>query len=486
MVCTLVNVFYLDESPLFWKYLVMCLETPRPSGHLDKIRARLLGVAKDLGLESEVDKIGNVMIRKPAGAGFEDKPSVCVQCHIDMVASANIDFDFENSPIDAYVDGEWLKARDTTLGADDGAGIAGCLALLEESSPLPALECLFTVEEETDMSGAEFIAGPPFVQSEYLINVDSEEMHAICVGCAGGFEKSLHLPITREVIPPSHTLVHVHVTDGVGGHSGVDIHKEHANAIKVLMRVLDHAHTAELDMRLVKLDAGQAVNSIPRSGGAVVAVKDMGSLEKAVNTVFADIQHEYKTSDGAIRVSVTKDEGSYRDACAAACTRKVIDFSQTLPHGVQRMSTAVTGDVDTSVAFTIARLEETGFYAKLFCRSSSETHMANERRIYESLARLAGATCSEDECPFPGWEPDMASLPLQKLRESHKRLFGTDARVYSIHAGLECGAFKIAYPKLDCASIGPLIEGAHSPDERLHIPSAGPFYTWLLDTLKSF
>eukprot|EP01134_Creolimax_fragrantissima_P007128 CFRG7128T1 len=474
----------VKEFPLFWKYFVMCLETPRPSGHLDKIRARLLTIANELGLEYDTDKIGNVIIRKPAGKGFETSPSVCVQCHLDMVASANVPFDFKNSTIDAYVDGEWLKAKETTLGGDDGAGIAACLALLEEASPLPALECLFTVEEETDMSGAEFIGSAPFIQSDMLINVDSEEMNAICVGCAGGFEKSLNLPIVRETLPSGHILVNLRVADCVGGHTGVDINKERANAIKVLTRILDHCYTP--DMRLVHIDAGTAPNSIPRNGEVVVAVPDMKEFEQAVKSVFTDVKNEYKIQDCNISIAVTIDEGLYKEGCDDISTRKVIDFCLTLPHGVQRMSTAVAGNVDTSVAFSIAKLNANDFYAKIFCRSSSETHMTSEKRRYESIARLAGAKCSVDEYPFPGWEPDLESIPLMKLTASHKKLFGFEARVYSIHAGLECGLFKIAYPKLDCASIGPLIEGAHSPDEKMHIPSTGPFYEWLLDTLKSF
>eukprot|EP00123_Amoebidium_parasiticum_P016817 comp23595_c0_seq2/m.40057 comp23595_c0_seq2/g.40057 ORF comp23595_c0_seq2/g.40057 comp23595_c0_seq2/m.40057 type:complete len:384 (-) comp23595_c0_seq2:593-1744(-) len=379
---------------------------------------------------------------------------------------------------------DWLKARRTTLGADDGIGVAACLALLEETDPLPPLELLFTVEEETDMCGALQLAGPPFLQARLLFNVDNEDAHTICVGCAGGFERRVELDVEWEEAGEGQMALAVHVAGLVGGHSGGDIHRCHGNAIKWLAGMLAAARPCS--PRLAALKAGTAVNAIPRECTAtlVVAAGQAGELEGVLRREMGRLQtdHRHSDTDTTLTVAPTALPGRVLTQHSSS---QVFDLLHVIPHGPIRMSQAVPGLTETSVAFTLAALQPDHFYGHVFGRSSVDSQMRAYGRELESLARLAGARISPDLNAFPGWNPNMESRTLAVCKAAHIKLFGREPTVMGVHAGLECGIIQERYPDMDCVSFGPDVQGAHSPDERLLVASVEPFYVWLVECLRS-
>jgi dipeptidase D len=471
----------VSKPAAVWKYFMLCLQTPRPSGSLDAIRGALLDIAKKLELESDTDAIGNVVIRRPPSAGYESSPIVCIQAHIDMVASKNdnVAHDFKTDPIDAYIDGEWLKARDTTLGADDGIGVAACLALLEDTRDLPGMEMLFTVEEESDMSGGLNLAPAPFLKASRLINVDSEEEHSICIGCAGGFEKKITLPIAREDLKDRVGLK-VKVFGLQGGHTGVDIHQGKINAIKHMGAMLNHV---KIPFAIASFEAGTAKNAIPRECTAVICIKP---AEVEAFTAELKAANDHFAADH-VRVEPCCNLDVQTADCANPVTlvdsRKIVDLLCSLPDGVIKMSQAVEGLVEASVCQSLAGLQVSSFFTYCLFRSSAEAQMTRGSQALNSLARLCGAQASDDIAPYPGWNPEPESHALSVVKAAHEELFESAPHVYAVHAGLECGLVRQKYPDMDCVSIGPEIRGAHSPQERLLIPSVDRFYNLLTTSL---
>eukprot|EP01126_Amoeba_proteus_P057230 TRINITY_DN7272_c0_g1_i3.p1 TRINITY_DN7272_c0_g1~~TRINITY_DN7272_c0_g1_i3.p1 ORF type:complete len:416 (+),score=68.73 TRINITY_DN7272_c0_g1_i3:691-1938(+) len=403
---------------------------------------------------------------------------------MDMVCSANegTTHDFHTDPLKLYQDDGWLKAKGTTLGADDGIGVAVCLALL--SDPLSQhgpLEVLLTVDEESTMSGAEFL-DDKILDSMYLINLDSEAGNAICIGCAGGFEVDIDLPVQREAPKPEDNFVEIFLHGMVGGHSGVDIHKGRGNALVSGARIVDIARETISSVRLCTLSSGTAVNSIPRESKFVVAVssQDVDGLLASVAQSVEILKQEYSPVESAIGVKTTIVE----QGCApttvlsSSSTEKVLDLILTLPNGMIRMVPHNFNDVETSINLGIASLGIDGFNIHPFARSSSVTQMKCVQKQLESHARLAGATISGPINSFPGWDPakQVNGKLLEPTRAVLQRVYGEPPKVYSIHAGLECGLFMKAYPSLECISIGPIIEDAHTPDERCHIQSVGHIF----------
>eukprot|EP00124_Ichthyophonus_hoferi_P000197 Ihof_evm4s7 gene=Ihof_evmTU4s7 len=450
-----------------WKYFAFCLQTPRPSGHLDLIKGKLTEVAAKLGFESEQDATGNIVIRKPAGPGYEKAPTICLQCHMDMVASKNegVAHEFTTDPIQAHVDGEWLKADNTTLGADDGIGMATCLSLLEETKPLPPLELLFTVEEETDMSGAMGLAPYPFLKANTMFNVDNEDEHVVCIGCAGGFEREVRLTIEREPLASSMELLELRIVGLKGGHSGADIHRGHGNPIQWMTRILHAAQS--LGPRLVALKAGMGINAIPRECSATVAVESQqaNTLRELLQKEMSILQKEYHAVETNAVLTINGTNTATSQPLTLTSMQKVLDLLANLPHGVLRMSLAVPGLVESSIAFTLASLTETYLTGYLFFRSSSASHMKAYSHTLDGLARMAGATTTPDTNTFPGWNPDTSSAALKALIDTHQKMFQNPPKVEGVHAGLECGIIQERYPNMDCVSLGPQILGAHSPDE---------------------
>ncbi|KJE88369.1 aminoacyl-histidine dipeptidase [Capsaspora owczarzaki ATCC 30864] len=555
-----------------WKYFAMCLETPRPSSKLDQIRAKVTGVADRLGLVHKTDRAGNVLICKPATPGYEHVAAVALQCHLDMVTSKNegVEHDFDVDPIRVRIDGDWLKAESTTLGADDGIGVAACLALLEDIAPErmelegrshkdkrefvhPALELLFTADEETTMSGAMDI-DPELLKARLMINVDSEEQNSICIGCAGGFEKILLLPVewaengddaAALSTPGTFTLLSVHLKGLLGGHSGAQIHEPLGNGIQLLARILSNtidAAPAGADVRLAAYKGGTAINAIPREARAVVAVRTahVAEVVTLLDTAFASVVRGRYTleqepnavlavatmsgSDDWHRtvptpLKVVEDELGESPAFAAGATnarlcaltptstRASLDYITSLHHGVIYKSREVEGLVETSIAFTVAQLTDSGLYCHLFARSSNDAHMVEvSQRLDEShgaswweahgltqlaetaASRINGKTLQKfGPTPalngFPGWMPNPHTDLLKSTRSAYESEYGVQPRVYAVHAGLECGFWQRTFAGMECVSVGPEVAAAHSPDERLEISTVRPFMRVLRATL---
>jgi len=491
----------LQDPTHVWKYFLMLTETPRPSGKLDGLRSKLLGLAGDLGCEAEVDQTGNVRFRMPASAGCEQAQRICIQAHLDMVTSANSDvsINFDTDPINVYLTeregDQWMLAKGTTLGADNGLGVASALALFEDAKagklPHGQLEALFTVDEETTMIGAMDLAPEPFLQSDILLNVDSEEEYAICIGCAGGAENSYSFPITRSAVE-NHKQIAFHIKGLLGGHSGVDVHQGRANAIQVLNRMIRSASNATSNTaRYVDFSATGAPNVIPREAKALVSVPSdkVESFLEAFNASLEKTRSmylpaEHREEDGkrktTIQVDINQLESQSLVPLSETSSNKVTDFIDTMPNGVIRMNYDIPGMVETSTNFANLTIADTTADAYTFSRSSSSIEQDLAQESFESFARLSNATVSAPLNPFPGWQPDISCSAVVEMQEAHKIVMKQDAKVYSIHAGLECGLLQAVYPKMKCVSVGPEIRGAHSPDERLLVPSVKRFYDLVL------
>eukprot|EP01104_Vermistella_antarctica_P004169 TRINITY_DN14680_c0_g1_i1.p1 TRINITY_DN14680_c0_g1~~TRINITY_DN14680_c0_g1_i1.p1 ORF type:complete len:526 (+),score=130.16 TRINITY_DN14680_c0_g1_i1:23-1579(+) len=489
------------EDEDIWKYFMLVLETPRPSHKEEKIRNVLRACAEAWGLSHRTDSAGNLVIAKPGTLGKESVPSVAIQCHMDMVCSKNdnIKHNWDEDAVNAYIDGDYLKAKGTTLGADDGIGIAACLAILSNNQLSHGpIECLFTADEEDEMSGAENIDGAPFLESKFMINVDSEEEYSICVGCAGGFEREIRFDIERESsLADDDVVLDVSLRGMLGGHTGIDADKGRGHGILLIVRVLRSA-LASVPFKLVALKGGTASNAIPREATATVSIprESVATFRQYATAAVDTIKEEYQLVERRriddkwvqlIQFTAVEAANPLGDApCTAESTKKVLDFASVLPNGVLRMSAEVEGLVETSISFSIAELKADHLFTYFFARSSSETQMDFVKDQLQSLCNITGATTVRTLAEFPGWQPQVeGNRMLDLVKTVHKEVMGKDGRVYAVHAGLECGFFQKAYPSLICVSIGPEILGAHSPDERILIPSVGRFFRLLVKTLES-
>ena len=435
------------KPALVWKHFAAMTQIPRPSFHEEKIRRYVLDVARSLGLECREDAAHNVYVRKPASKGMENRAGVILQAHLDMVPQKNNDkkFDFLKDPIRAYVDGDWVTADGTTLGADNGIGAAAILAVLEDDTlEHGPLEALFTATEETGMAGA-FGLKKGLLKGDILLNLDSETEGELYVGCAGGLDANIRFRSVPEPTPArNYTAATVAVKGLKGGHSGIQIVCQRANANKLLFRLL-RRWTAAHDLLLCSVDGGGLRNAIPREAFAVFGVP--------AEMISREVQ------DKLIRA-------------VAAC-----------PDGLQRMSPAMPGLVQTST--NLARVVSDGRSVQLQCllRSSVNSEKEALGDAIAAVFELAGAKV-ELTGSYDGWNPDMDSPILKAMTASYEALYGSRPAVMAIHAGLECGVIGGTYPKLDMISFGPMICYPHSPDERVEIASVGKFYEFLLHTLK--
>eukprot|EP00824_Muranothrix_gubernata_P007287 TRINITY_DN19341_c0_g3_i1.p1 TRINITY_DN19341_c0_g3~~TRINITY_DN19341_c0_g3_i1.p1 ORF type:complete len:518 (+),score=103.87 TRINITY_DN19341_c0_g3_i1:103-1554(+) len=468
------------------------METPRESHNLTQMRKMIRAVGEHFGCPVDEDTIGNLVIHKPASPSCPDAPTIVVQCHMDMVCTANTDVshNFATDPISGRIVGDWLMAEGTSLGADDGVGVAACLALLEDSTCRHGpLELLFTVDEETTMGGAANIDGPPFLTGKHMVNVDSEEEYSICIGCAGGGESHMTLPVVREALRDPHVFYRVGISGLLGGHSGCDIHLSRANAIQLVTRLL--RATRHTEFFLVNLQGGSGPSALPREAMAEVAIlpSNVACFLEEVNTTFKRIQREYaaveqREGESVLQLSVVQvDDGKVQQPCDRASTEKVIDVLSIIPHGVLRMSPDVEGLVETSISLGIATLSDDKLFLHQFFRSSDDHHTQLTFEMLQSLGRLTGAKIEGPFNSFPGWQPNPHSSVLSIVKEAHKEVMGKEARIYAIHAGLECGFFQQKYPLMECASIGPEVQNPHSPDERVLIASVSRFYALLTRAL---
>ena len=474
----------LQPKAVFDCFSAIC-QVPHPSKREEKMIAFLQDFGKNLGLETLVDKTGNVLIKKPASAGMEDRKTIVLQSHFDMVCEKNNDtvFDFDNDAIQTYIDGEWLKAKGTTLGADDGIGVAMQMAILQASDIAHGpLECLFTRDEETGLTGAMGLE-PGFVTGDYLINLDSEDEGQIFVSCAGGARTNAEFAFTEEALPAGYFCFKVGVKNLTGGHSGDDINKDRANANKLLVRFLCN-EMEKMDLRLIDIQSGGLHNAIPREGWALCAVpmKMKEQVRIDLNVYSAALEEEYPQTEPAMLWELSSEPAS--ETCISpAVVRPMLLSLHALHNGVFAMSQDMEGLVETSTNLASIRKQEGKIVVTTSQRSSVASGRENMSSVVRACLELGGATCDTGE-GYPGWKMNPKSEILRIATESYRSLYNKDPKILAIHAGLECGLFSEKYPQLDMISVGPTLRGVHSPEERLHIPSVKIVWDHLLDILK--
>ena len=473
------------EPKAVWKHFYELTQIPRPSKKEEKVIEFMKNFGEGLGLETVVDEVGNVIIRKPATPGMENRKGVILQGHLDMVPQKNsdVEHDFEKDPIDAYVDGEWVTARGTTLGADNGIGVAAAMAVLESKDLQHGpIEALFTIDEETGMTGA-FGLKPGILKGEILINMDSEDEGELYVGCAGGTNANLSYSYKEEQVPAGHVAYRISVSGLKGGHSGVDIALERGNANKLLNRVLWMA-TEAYDIRLADMQGGDLRNAIPREADAVVTVAE--EKEEDLVKFVADMEGVYKdelnSADPGVTLTAERTE-TPSAVMDETPQEKILNALYASPHGVIRMSTDMEGLVETSNNVAVVRMGNGTFEELCLIRSSVDTAREDLKNVFSSIAALAGGSVTFDG-EYPGWKPNMQSPILKEMREIYNNRFGNIPEIKAIHAGLECGLLGGVYPGLDMISFGPTIRYPHSPDEKVHIGSVQKFWDFLVETLK--
>lgn len=476
----------LSPQPL-WDYFEDICQVPRPSKKEEKIIRFLLDFAQKNGLEAQKDEIGNILIRKPASPGREKDPTVILQSHVDMVCEKNSEtiHNFETDAIKPFIDDGWVKAEGTTLGSDDGIGVAAQMAILTATDLSHGpIECLFTVDEETGLSGA-FALQSGFLSGSTLLNLDSEDEGELFIGCAGGIDTVGTLSYTPESVPAASFAVKLEVKGLLGGHSGDDINKNRGNANKILNRFLMDADKA-FDMRLAEFNGGNLRNAIAREAYAVVVVPHSQKEDLIIewNVFSSEMEFEYERSEPKLRLQhqsvnlpsfvIDGDTKSRLLKLIAAC-----------PHGVLEMSTRMPGMVETSTNLASVKFtDDNKITLTTSQRSEIEGRKYMAAGMVEAVMKLAGADVVHSD-GYPGWTPNPDSAVAQVAVESYKRLFGSAPAVKSIHAGLECGLFLEKYPQLDMVSFGPTIRGAHSPDERISIETVDKFWKLLIDILEN-
>ena len=475
----------LKPAGVFGYFEEIC-QVPRPSKKEEKIIAYLQDFGKKHGLETRTDKAGNVLIRKPATPGMEPCKTVALQAHMDMVCEKNNDVlhDFLTDPIETVIEGEWMKAKGTTLGADNGIGMATSLAILaDDSIEHGPLECLFTVDEETGLTGA-FALEDGFINADILLNLDSEDEGELFIGCAGGVDSVGEFAYREVEVPQGYFFVRIQVKGLKGGHSGGDIHLGRACANKLLARFLNQA-LKKHDMYLCEIDGGNLRNAIAREAHAVIAIPeaDKHAIRTELNIFAAEAEAEYAVTDPDMQL-VLESETATPKAIDPDTAKRLIQALLVMPHGVQAMSQDIDGLVETSTNLASVKMKP-GHIIRVETsqRSSIESAKQNIADTVRTVFDMAGAAVSHSD-GYPGWKPNTHSEILEVATESYRRLFDTEAKVKAIHAGLECGLFLSKYPSLDMISFGPTLQGVHSPDERMHIPSVERFWKHLLDILK--
>lgn len=462
-------------------------EIPRPSKREEKIIEYLKKFGEERGLETVVDETGNVIIRKGATPGYEKKKTVILQSHMDMVCEklVDIEFDFDNDPIQTYVDGEWLAAKGTTLGADDGIGCAIEMAILDsndiEHGPL---ECVFTRDEETGLTGAEGMK-PGFMTGDMLINLDSEDEGQIFVSCAGGRSTTAKFRYEKENAPEGLFFMKASLKGLVGGHSGDDINKKRGNALKIIARFL-YLVQEKYGLRLASFNAGKLHNAIPRDGMAIFGVPaDKKENVKADWNVFAaEVADEYHVTEKSMQFSMESTDSE--KVLPLETSTKLICALQAVDNGVFAMcqDEALAWMVETSNNVASVETTDTEVTIVSSQRSNVMSALDNQAATIKALFQLAGAEVVQGD-GYPAWKMNPDSKLTAIAVEKYKKLFGKEPKVLGIHAGLECGLFSEKYPNLDMVSFGPTLRGVHSPDERLHIPTVQMVWDHLLEILKS-
>jgi dipeptidase D len=469
-----------------WEFFDDICQIPRPSKKEEKIKAYLFEFGTKYQLETLEDEIGNILIRKPATKGYEDFPWVVLQSHIDMVCEKNsdVEHDFDTDPIRTKIDGEWVKAIGTTLGADDGIGVAAQLAILVaddiEHGPI---ECLFTVDEETGLTGA-FGLKPDFLKSEILLNLDSEDEGELFIGCAGGMDTVVTFDLELEDAPTDHKWYRIDINGLRGGHSGDDIQKGYGNANKIINRIL-HKAAADYGLRLAKFDGGNLRNAIAREAFAELCMPEstVRDFEMMVAQMTDVVKTELHVTEPKLNIALS-EISKLGKVFSLNLQSRLINSLYACPHGVIAWSQDIPNFVETSTNLAAVKTLDDNILITTSQRSSSETEKHDVVNMVASVFHLAGAKVEHTD-GYPGWKPNPNSKIMDVTSSSYEKLFKKKPKVLAIHAGLECGLIGETYPKMDMISYGPSIRGAHSPDERIEIKTVQMFWDLTLDILKS-
>ncbi len=469
-----------------WENFYQLTRIPRPSKKEAQATEFARKFGEDLGLETVVDEVGNVIIRKPATRGMEKKMGVVLQAHLDMVPQKNSDkkHDFEKDPIQAFVEGEWVTAEGTTLGADNGIGVSAALAVLHEKDIKHGpLEVLLTIDEETGMTGA-FELKPGLLKGDILLNLDSEDEGELYIGCAGGMNTTASLDYTEEQIPQGMKAFKLAVKSLKGGHSGLDINLGRGNANKIMFRFLWHAG-AETGMRLGYVEGGSLRNAIPREAFAEVVIpedkkddflKSVVEYEKIFKNELSDTEPglSFSAEESGMPASIFDEDSQGR----------LIRMVYGIPNGVIRMSTELPGIVETSTNLAIVKSEKGKVNVHCLLRSSVDSAKFDLANMTEAVMSLAGAAVTHDGV-YPGWKPNPRSPIVNTMKSVYQKKYGKEPEIKVIHAGLECGIIGDSYPSMDLISFGPTIRFPHSPDEKVNVPSVGKFWDYLVETLAN-
>jgi dipeptidase D len=486
--------FYLNNNmsvrelqpKALWESFAGLNAVPRPSKKEERVIAFMKDFGKKLGLQTVVDRIGNVIIRKPATPGMEDRQTVVMQSHLDMVHQKNsgTDFDFDMQGIEMIVDGDWVRANGTTLGADNGIGVAAIMAILQSTDiPHPAIEALFTIDEETGMTGAIQIE-PGNISGTILLNLDTEDDDELSIGCAGGIDTNTSMKVTFEPLPADFVTFQIELRGLLGGHSGMDIHLGRGNANKWMNRIFYHLHSLT-DLRLTSLDGGSLRNAIPRESTAIVSVlkEEKEIFLKGVADMTAVLHAEYDSIEKEFKITVSETEKA-EEAIVYDDLERILRSIYAVPNGVFRMSPSIEGLVETSSSLARVFIKDGKFITQSLQRSSVESTKADVANAVRSAFESVGSAVVQSG-DYPGWEPNADSKILNLMADLYRSEFRSEPQIKACHAGLECGILGKAFPGMDMISFGPNIRGAHSPDECVQISSVQKFWKFLLLTLEN-
>ncbi|ELH7952182.1 aminoacyl-histidine dipeptidase [Vibrio fluvialis] len=475
----------LSPAPV-WQFFDKICSIPHPSKHEEALAQYIIGWAKEQGLDVRRDPTGNVFIKKPATPGMEHKKAVVLQAHIDMVPQKNedTDHDFAKDPIQPYIDGEWVTAKGTTLGADNGIGMATCLAVLASTEIKHGpLEVLLTIDEEAGMTGA-FGLEAGWLEGEILLNTDSEQEGEVYMGCAGGVDGALTFDIQREALPAGYVTRQLTLKGLKGGHSGCDIHTGRGNANKLIARFLA-GHAQELDLRLIEFRGGSLRNAIPREAFVTVAIP--ADNQTKLDELFTTYTELLKAELGRVETNLVTFNEAKEAALgvfALADQQRVIAALNACPNGVIRMSDDIEGVVETSLNVGVITTDEQQIKVLCLIRSLIDSGRSQVESMLTSVAELADADIVFSGA-YPGWKPDADSEIMHIFRDMYEGIYGHKPNIMVIHAGLECGLFKKPYPEMDMVSFGPTIKFPHSPDEKVKIDTVGLFWEQMIALLEN-
>ncbi len=474
------------EPKALWNHFADLNEVPRPSKKEERVVEFMMNFGKSLGLETIKDSIDNVIIKKPATPGMENRKTVVLQSHLDMVHQKNGDkvFDFDNQGIEMLIEGDWVTANGTTLGADNGIGVATIMALLaSDSIPHPALEALFTIDEETGMTGAIHVDSKN-ISGSILLNLDTEDDDELSIGCAGGIDTNTTYSYDQESFDEENTtILSVSIRGLLGGHSGMDIHRGRGNANKLMTRIIRHLLDNQ-SVRLASFDGGSLRNAIPREAKATVAIssKDFSNIENQVNQIIEEIKIEFKSIEPALVIEFTESDFDGKVATEKE-TIKIINSLFSVVNGVYRMSPDIEGLVEASSSLARVIVNQGQYTTQSLQRSSVESSKKDVANMVKAAFESIGCEVVQGG-DYPGWSPNADSPILSIMKELYIKRYNEEPKIKACHAGLECGILGKHFPGMDMISFGPNIRAAHSPDEKVQISSVQKYWDYLLETLK--